>query len=88
MPDLVPLPAPEILTVYGGDWCGDCRRSRRLLDDMGVPYRYVDLGRDDAARQALDDAGYRAIPIVATVTGLVLVEPSDDELAAAVGASR
>lgn len=80
------LPIPDMLTVYGADWCGDCHRTRRYLDGVGVPYRYIDLKVDPAAQQLLDDAGYRAIPVVLTVGGAVLIEPSDLELAAAIDA--
>lgn len=80
------LPIPDQLTVYGADWCGDCHRTRRYLDAAGVAYRYVDLGVDFAAQAMLDDAGYRAIPVVLMVGGGVLVEPSDAELAAAIDA--
>lgn len=80
------LPIPDVLTVYGADWCGDCHRTRRYLDRAGVPYRYVDLRVDHAAQQQLDVAGYRAIPVVVTVGGAVLIEPSDKELAAAIDA--
>ena len=82
MPD---LPTPQIVTVYGADWCGDCRRAKRFLDSAGVPYRYVDLEADPAAQQLVDDAGYRAIPIIVTPAGAVLIEPSNDELASATG---
>lgn len=81
-----PIPTPDVLTVYGADWCGDCHRTRRYLDRAGVAYRYVDLRDDTVAQQILDDAGLRAIPVVVTAGGVVLVEPSDDELAAALGA--
>ena len=83
-PPVTPLPIPEILTVYGASWCGDCHRTRRYLDWAGVSYRYVDLRADPAAQRLLDDAGYRAIPVVVTPGGTVLVEPSDRELAAAI----
>ena len=29
--------------MYGAEWCGDCRRSKALLDRRGVDYDYVDL---------------------------------------------
>ena len=80
------LPVPDVLTVFGASWCGDCRRTQRYLDGAGVPYRYVDLRADAAAQLMLDEAGYRAIPVVLTVGGAVLVEPSDQELAAAIAA--
>jgi glutaredoxin len=79
------LPVPDVVTVYGADWCGDCRRAKRFLDATGTPYRYVDLELDGAAQQLVDDAGYRAIPVIVTPAGDILVEPSDDELAAALG---
>jgi mycoredoxin len=84
MPD---LPVPAILTVYGADWCGDCRRAKRFLDSTGFPYRYVDLEADPAAQQLVDDAGYRAIPVIVTPTGRVLIEPSNDELADVIGSA-
>jgi len=46
---------------------------------------YVDFGSDRAAQALLEGAGYRAIPVVVTTDGTVLVEPSERELAAAIG---
>jgi len=80
------LPIPDLLTVYGAAWCGDCHRTRRYLDGSGVPYRYVDLQADPAAQLLLDEAGYRAIPVVVTPRGVILIEPSDRALGAAIEA--
>lgn len=77
------LPIPDVLTVYGADWCADCRSTRRYLEDAGVPYRYVDLRTDRDAQQDLDAAGYRAIPVVLVPDGTILIEPSRAELARA-----
>jgi glutaredoxin len=79
------LPIPDVVTVYGADWCGDCRRAKRFLDATSTPYRYIDLELDGAAQQLVDDAGYRAIPIIVTPAGDILIEPSNDELALALG---
>ena len=76
------LEAPDVLTVYGADWCADCGRAKRYLDRKGVPYRYVDLPLDQDAQRRLSDAGYRAIPVVAAPDGRILVEPSNAELEA------
>jgi glutaredoxin len=81
------LPIPDVITVYGADWCGDCHRARRQLDDAGVAYRYVDLGQDAAARALVDRSGIQAIPIVVTPAGEVLVEPSTAELDHAIRAA-
>jgi len=85
MPNLSRLPTPDIVTVYGTDWCADCRRTRRYLDATVTPYHWVDVAADSSVRGMLDAAGYRAMPVVALPTGQVLVEPSDDELANVIG---
>jgi len=78
--DPVSLGIPDELTMYGADWCWDCRRAKRHLDGAGVAYRWVDLTQDRAAKQMLAAAGLRAIPVIATVDGRVLMEPSNAEL--------
>lgn len=80
----VDLPAPAILTVYGAAWCSDCHRTRRFLDGKSVPYRYIDLERDLAAKAMLEAAGYFAIPVVVTPGGQILIEPSDLALGTAI----
>lgn len=78
------LPVPSELTVYGADWCPDCGRVRRDLDAQGVRYDYVDLGSNPMAQALLDAAGIRAIPVVVTPDGRILIEPSPSELDAAI----
>jgi glutaredoxin len=81
------LPRPDALTVYGRDTCEDTQRSRALLDARAVPYRYVNLDLDEAALSLLHVAGYRATPVIHGPTGPVLMEPSDEELIAFLGAT-
>jgi len=69
-----------VRTVYGADWCGDCRRAKRHRDGSGTSYRFVDLGKDPEAKRMLAAAGYRAIPVIATPDGRFLMEPSNTEL--------
>ena len=58
---------PARITMYGAAWCGDCRRSKALLDRRGVDYEYVALEVvvDGAARAKanrwLAEAGLPAI---------------------------
>lgn len=77
--------ATASVVVYGGDWCTDCHVVTRFLEARQVRYRWVDLGQDEAARRRLEDAGYRAIPVVVLADGRTLIEPSTRELAAALG---
>ena len=87
MPDPKALPTVDRLTIYGADWCGDCRRAKRYLSATGTPYAWVDTTADKRVRAMLNAAGYPAIPVVLFPDGTVLVEPSDDELAAAIAAA-
>lgn len=88
MATLRSLPRPDILTVYGADWCLDCTRTKRHLSTSGIPYRYVNLEHDLAAQELLSEAGYRAIPVVATPDGRVLIEPSNAEFDALLRAAQ
>jgi glutaredoxin-like protein len=69
------------ITMYGAEWCGDCRRSKKLLDELGVDYEYVDLEADVAAADvARGISGRTNIPVIAFPDGTHVVEPSNDEL--------
>lgn len=78
------------ITMYGAEWCSDCRRSKKLLDGLSVDYDYVDLEAvPEAAEVAKGISGRTNIPVVAFPDGTHFVEPSDAELKAkleAVGA--
>jgi mycoredoxin len=73
------------IVVYGADWCGDCIRARRVLDDRGIRYEYIDVDvQAGAAEEAVEAAGGRKnIPVIVFPDGRVLVEPSDPELESA-----
>ena len=75
------MPAQEIITVYGADWCGDCRRAKRLLDERNVRYEWIDVEHDPVkAEEAQRIGGRRNIPVIVLPDQTVLVEPSDPEL--------
>ena len=74
------------ITVFGAEWCPDCRRTKRALDAAGVAYDYRDLEAEpDAAAEAERISGRKSIPVVVLPDGVILVEPSDPELLAALG---
>lgn len=69
------------ITIYGAEWCSDCRRSKRLLDQMGVDYDYIDLEADaSAADKAQAISGRTNIPVIVFPDDSHVVEPSDGEL--------
>ncbi|BDZ49769.1 NrdH-redoxin [Frondihabitans sucicola] len=74
--------APDRILMFGAEWCGDCRRSKALLDKHGVAYDYVDLEKvEDGADRAFAISGRTQIPVVVFPDGSHLVEPTDQALA-------
>jgi glutaredoxin-like protein len=71
------------IDFYGADWCGDCRRTKRLMDSLNVEYIYHEVDKDDAAKdKAISISGKQSIPVVLFEDGSYFVEPSDPEMRA------
>ena len=73
------------IVVYGTASCSDCHLARRILDQQGVEYDFIDI---DVEPSAVDEVlrrnrGMRATPTIVFPDGSVLVEPSRRELLAA-----
>lgn len=75
------------IVMYGAAWCGDCRRSKAVLDSSGIDYEYVDVeASKEAADAAVAISGRTNIPVIVLPDGSHLVEPSDAELRARIAA--
>jgi len=76
------------ITMYGADWCGDCRRAKAWFDERDISYDYVDLvDKPDETQRVLErNNGVKKIPVIVFPDDSHLVEPSNDELAAHVAA--
>jgi glutaredoxin-like protein len=73
----------QTITMYGADWCRDCIRTKKQLDQLGVHYRFVDLEADVAAAdEARSISGRTRIPVVVYPDDSHHVEPSNDEVEA------
>jgi glutaredoxin-like protein len=72
---------PEI-TMYGADWCGDCRRSKRLLEELDVQITHIDVEKDESAAVKVIEinGGAQSIPVIVFPDGTHLTEPSDNDL--------
>lgn len=77
------MPKDQI-TMYGADWCGDCRRSKRLLAELGVEYTNIDVEADPSAADKVREinGGAQSIPVIVFSDGTHLTEPSDMDLTA------
>ena len=74
----------SIITMYSADWCGDCRRSKRLMDSLNVQYTIIDVEADPSASEKVIEinGGQRSIPVIVFPDGTHMTEPSDNDLKA------
>ncbi|MEE9416542.1 MAG: GNAT family N-acetyltransferase [Acidimicrobiales bacterium] len=71
------------ITMYGADWCGDCRRAKAYFADNDVSYDYVDLEQTPEATEIVlaHNNGLKRIPVIVFDDGSHLTEPSNEALA-------
>jgi glutaredoxin-like protein len=80
-PEDMTSPASDTITMFGADWCRDCIRTKKQLDELGVEYTYVDLVADPAAADvAKEISGRTNIPVVLYPDSSHHVEPSNADV--------
>jgi len=76
---------PQVI-LHAVPWCARCHRVRRFLDAAGREYREVNPEQDPEAAERLAAATGGAMDVPAVeVGGRFLLDPSDEDLAAALG---
>ena len=77
-----------MITVYATQWCGDCRLAKRVLDEEGTEYEWIDIDFDSEAAEIVQklNGGYRTVPTILFPDGRVLVEPTREQLEEALAA--
>lgn len=78
------------IQFYSADWCSDCKRSQKLLDDHHVEYEYLDTeANPEYAKHAERlNKGQKRIPTIVFPDGAILVEPTDSELMDKLGLTK
>ncbi|HTI39031.1 MAG TPA: YgaP-like transmembrane domain [Vicinamibacterales bacterium] len=76
--------ARNVPIVYGADWCDDTRRARRHFRRLSIAHDYRNIDEDVFAleRACALNAGERRTPVI-DLNGIVLVEPTNTDLTAA-----
>jgi glutaredoxin len=71
--------------VYGADWCPLTTQALKHLRQLRVPLEYINIERDPAAADWVkrQNNGKELKPTI-DIDGLILSEPSDQELETAV----
>lgn len=74
------------ITIYGATWCNDCNRVKQYLTDRKIYFDFINIDEvPGAADKVIEiNKGLRSIPTIVFPDGDVLVEPSNEELKAAI----
>ena len=69
----------KAITMYGTRWCGDCKRTRRLLDDNKIDYTFIDIDLDEDGEKYVKSVnrGNRSVPTIIFPDGSILTEPGN-----------
>src|SRR3954464_2813297 len=75
------------ITLYGTNWCADCKRAKQFFGEQRVHYDFVDIEDDAEAMSYVEEVndGKQVIPVIRFEDGSTLVEPSNAELAQKLG---
>jgi thioredoxin reductase (NADPH) len=75
------------ITLYGTNWCSDCKRAKQFFGEQRVHYDFVDVDADADAMAYVEQVndGKQIIPVIKFDDGSTLVEPSNAELAEKLG---
>ena len=81
-----PLPF-EGIRVVGAMWSSSSHEVKDFLARNSIPYRWLDIERDDEARRLLDSAasGPQKVPVLFFPDGAVLVQPTPQQVAEQAG---
>lgn len=73
---------PQPLRFYGTSWCYTSRRARAALDELKIPYEYIDIDSDMDGRRFVEQVnnGNRSVPTIVFPDGSILVEPTVQQL--------
>jgi mycoredoxin len=74
--------ATDEIVIYGTTWCYQSKQAKALFDKNNIPYRWVDIDKDEQGRAFVEktNRGYRSVPTIVFPDGGILVEPSEKEL--------
>lgn len=74
------------ITLYGADWCPDCRRAKAFLKENDIDYTFIDVDIDQTATRLVEqiNKGKRIIPTI-IINGKSYSNPDNPTLASVLG---
>ena len=87
---MVSKPTPMTITMYGDDWCGDCRRAEKIFVDNNIEFQKIDLELDENEHFVESEVlrrnnGKKSIPVNVFDDDSHLTEPTNAQLAKKLG---
>ena len=72
------------IKFYGTMWCSDCHRSKEFLDTNKIDYEYTDVDENQEFAKYITkiNNGLQRVPTIIFPDGSILVEPTNQQLAA------
>ena len=72
----------KVIEVYGTEWCGDCKRAKKVLDERYVNYNWTDIEKEPKLMEYVKQLnnGKSIVPTIVFPDGSILVEPSNVQL--------
>lgn len=78
------VPEDGTITMFSTEWCGYCKRLRKMLDSEGIGYTVIDIehtpGTEDLVKSV--NGGNAVVPTVVYPDGSTATNPSLDEVKA------
>jgi len=80
-------PETDQIIMYTTSWCPDCKRVKKMLSELRVPFINIDIEGDEEAIAFVEkiNKGKRIIPTILFPDGDILIEPSNAEVAQKLG---
>ena len=78
------------ITMYGANWCGDCRRAEKFFIDNNIDFQKIDLELDENEHFVESEVlrrnnGKKSIPVIVFDDDSHLTEPTNAQLAEKLG---
>ena len=76
-----------IKIIFGTDWCGDCKRTKKFLEEYKILYEWKDIDIDDQAREEAIklNKGKPKVPTIVFSDDTILIEPKNNQIAEKLG---
>jgi len=77
------------IIFYGAEWCSDCKRAKKFLNDNNIQFEFVDIDIDKNATSLVEtiNKGKRIIPTL-LINSKSFTNPDNNSLAAELGINK